>query len=484
MARPSRTASSTRALLTIWLVIAIGYITLIPVSNNVVLYSLLLSLGIIAGISIIRDGLTINSVLLVPATIWITFVAYGIAVAILRGAESWPRTLVFLLLWPVFYFVLVVGFKRFLVKIIFYVGAFITLAISILFLLTGLAALGHTPFDSLPVWITAPIGLRYVTDDTGAVALTAHSLPPLMWWGAMWIASLAVSKRDLYLPPLWIRLLAGSFAIAASVVAWRRAIVIVLVLVPLVMLVIWLLLRVKNGTSLPRARTRFRPVVFRVCACFVLAGALSIGVQTQLSSMVTNGVQSVGTVMGFDTSGLSTAELDASQKPALISEDDRLADKIRQNELASLTLPKSLPDAVFGHGIGASFNRQGVIRDMKPWQTELQYHGMYYWTGFIGLMFLIATLVTSVRAMRYAFRLSDSLRGVLFVSCIGGAATLIGNATNPYFQAPGHMWPVFFPFMIACVILASERSENAPVRQLSIRFGRNKRDAVMNGESP
>ena len=175
--------------------------------------------------------------------------------------------------------------------------------------------------------------------------------------------------------------------------------------------------------------------------------------------------------MGFDTSGLSTAELDASQKPALISEDDRLADKIRHNELASLTLPKSLTDAVFGHGIGASFDRGGLERPMKPWQTELQYHAMFYWTGLVGLILLASTFMACVRAIRQAYRLSDPLNGVLFVSCVGAAATLIGNATNPYLQAPGHMWPIFLPFMIASVILVAQPSKTILTRPFTVRLG-------------
>lgn len=448
-----------RTILSAWLLLAIGYIALIPVSNNFLLYPLLFSLGLIAGIGILRDGSQISPLFLAPAGLWLTFVAYGTLVAITRDAASWPRTLVFFLFWPVFYSVVVIGFKRNLVKVIFYIGAAITIFISVVFLLGGLVTLGHMPIDSLPSWIASPLGLRIVISNIGAIALTAHSLPPLMWWGAMWVAALALGENDRYLPPMYVRFLAGSFAIAASIVAWRRGIVIVMVLIPLIMLTTWLLLNVRN--------TRFPPknglgIVVRVIACYTLALALSVGVQSQAGPMFAAGAHSMGAVLGLDIS------FGSSQQSPFLSNDDQLGDKIRTVERGSLTKGTSAPDAVFGHGIGASFPRGGITRAIKPWQTELQYHGLYYWTGVIGMILLISTLAAALYTLRRAYKIPDGLRGVLYVSCTGAAATLIGNATNPYLQAPGHMWPVFFPFMIAGVIVASQKTDDFPGKRILI----------------
>ena len=446
-----------RMLLSTWLATVIGYIALIPVSNNFLLYPLLFSLGAIAGIGILREGAYISSLLLAPAGLWLTFVIYGTVVAMARDGVSSPRPLVFLLFWPVFYSVIVIGFKRRLVKVIFYIGAAVTILISVVFLLAGLLALGQAPIAELPSWITFPLGLHILIDSAGAVALTSYSVPPLMWWGATWVASLACGKDDAYLPPMNIRFLAGFLAIAASIVAWRRAIIIVLILVPLIMLGTWLLLNVKN-TEFP-TRNRCGLIVVRVFACYLVALTLSIGVQSQVGSMFMQSARSMGSVLGLNvTKGPTDATTDATTGG--ITRSDQMGDTIREGEAGALVKWTSAPDAVFGHGIGAYLPRGGIVRDVKPWQTELQYHGLYYWTGVIGISLLISTFGASLLAIRRAFRIPDGLRGSLYVSCVGAVATLIGNATNPYSQAPGHMWPIFFPFIIAGVILVSQKADN------------------------
>ena len=456
MADSSPAANWKRSLLLAWLTLAIGYIALIPVSKNLILYPLLLSLGAIAGIGMLQANARTNSLFLAPAGLWLSFVIYGAVVAIARNAESWPRTLVFLFVWPVFYFVIVMGFKRNLVRVVFSIGAVVTIFISVVFLLAGLIALGHLPADALPSWVTSPLGLQVTADSKGAIALTAHSLPPLMWWGAMWVASLACGKNDVYLPPVWIRFLSGSLAIAASIVAWRRGIVLIFVLVPLIMLTTWLLLSVRNqrvgNPALPKGKC-LAVIVVRLVACYVVALALSVGVQSQVGYTIAHGIGPLATTLGLKP----TVELAKKDIVATgIGRDNQLADKIREGERGSLTKWSSVPDAMFGHGIGASLPRGGIVRVVEPWKTELQYHALYYWTGIIGLLLLLSTLVASLRTIRRAFGIPDGLKVPLYVSGVGAVATLVGNATNPYLQAPGHMWPVFFPFMIASVIFASQ----------------------------
>ena len=455
---PSPVAKLMRGLLTAWLVVAVSYIALIPVSNNFVLYPLILSLAGIATLGIIGVRPSVNPLLLVPASIWFVFVSYGTTVALISDGESWPRILVFFLFWPVVYSLIVIGFKRHVVKIMFYSGAIVTVVISLTFLAGALIALGITPFESLPFWTTSPLGLRYVVGGSGAIALTAHSLPLLLWWGAMRVASLVCGRNDLFLPPMWLRFFAGALAIAAAVIAWRRGILLVLLLVPIIMLVIWLLPRVKDR---PEGRgPRLLVPLVRVIACFLSAGLISMGIQRQVTSMLGEGVRSVATVLGLESSaGLSQADLDGG-KPDLISDDDWIGDRIRASETRFLTDADSTIDVVFGHGIGASFDREGIDRSIRSWQTELQYQGLYYWTGLTGILLLLAIFIFPVRALRRAFRSVGFLRGSLFVSCIGAAAVLIGNATNPYMQASRHMWPVFFPFMIAGVILSTKRTSD------------------------
>jgi len=162
-------------------------------------------------------------------------------------------------------------------------------------------------------------------------------------------------------------------------------------------------------------------------------------------------------VVATGDSGISQDDFDDGET---LADDQALSDKIRQNEIRSLTRVDGPTDLFFGRGFGASIDRGPITREMRPWQTELQYLAMYYWTGVIGICLMALTGLLGLLALRKAFRLHDSLTGILVVSSVGALATLIGNASNPYIQAPGHMWPVFLPFMIAGVILG-DQSQNA-----------------------
>ncbi|WP_146072804.1 hypothetical protein [Cryobacterium sp. Y62] len=193
-----------------------------------------------------------------------------------------------------------------------------------------------------------------------------------------------------------------------------------------------------------------------------MAGSISMGRQSQVKSMLETGNGSVGTVLGIERpSKLSQADLE-SGTTYLISEGDQIADRnrIRASEIRFVTDADSMTDVLFGRGSGAAVDRDGIDSAMKLWQTELQDHGIYYWTGLAGLLLLRAPLFFSVRGLRRAFRSADSLRGRLFVSSIGASAFLIGDVTNPYRRAPEHMWPVFFPLMMAVVIFYSTRTQD------------------------
>jgi hypothetical protein len=115
-----------------------------------------------------------------------------------------------------------------------------------------------------------------------------------------------------------------------------------------------------------------------------------------------------------------------------------------------------------GRGFGAAIDRSGLQRDTEPWKTELQYHAIFYWTGLIGVLLALAVALTAFLAVRKAYRVDPTLRGALFAGSVGALCLLMANASNPYLQAPGHMWPLFLPLMIACVSL--RRSDGVSAR--------------------
>lgn len=444
----------------VWSAIAMAYVFLIPVGNNLLLYPLLLSFALLAGINILKRKLRPDKSFLLPAALWLVFLVLGIVTAVARDAESWQRTLVFFLVWPAVFSVIVIGFDRRVVRPLFLVGAWVTVFIGVLFLVDALVITGHLPF-SLPTWLTSPLLLRGVTDAHGMVSLSSSSLPPLIWWGAMWIASLFCASKDPYLPPVWLRTLAASIAIAGSVVSWRRAVVLILLISPVIAVVMLLALKVRNAkTESPRFSGR---AVLRVGVVAVIAVAVSFLGQPHFTSMLGGAVGASTTIVGGQKAVLPTKDLPSiNDKSLTISADDALADEIRKNESQNMLTPHSAADLIVGRGFGATIDRGGVIRDMKPWQTELQYHAIFYWTGIIGILLILAVFLTSLRVVRKAFRVDDPLRASLYVSSAGALAALAANATNPYLQAPGHMWPVFLPLMIASAILATRSRAEEP----------------------
>lgn len=99
-------------LLLTYLIIVTVYVIFIPVSNNFILYPMLLSLALLAGISIYKNRIKIPRELVLPAVIWLSFVAYAVVIAVVEDAAYWPRTLVFLLFWPAVFSLITLGFKN------------------------------------------------------------------------------------------------------------------------------------------------------------------------------------------------------------------------------------------------------------------------------------------------------------------------------------------------------------------------------------
>lgn len=114
--------------------------------------------------------------------------------------------------------------------------------------------------------------------------------------------------------------------------------------------------------------------------------------------------------------------------------------------------PATITDFFWGRGFGAAIDRKGLTTDVvKVWQTELQYHAIFYWTGLVGVLLLLVVLWRYLMLLRSAESRSagGASSDALFIALVGSLTALVMNATNPYLQAPGHMWVVFFPIMIA-----------------------------------
>ncbi|WP_431245437.1 hypothetical protein [Leifsonia xyli] len=254
----------------------------------------------------------------------------------------------------------------------------------------------------------------------------------------------------------------GLLAITGAVVSWRRAIVLILVVSPIIAILALVALRVRNAHS---TNPGFSGRAFlRLGIAAIIAIVLSFAAQPHFASMFGSAVGASGKIVEGQKAELPTKDLSTVDGHKLsVSADDALADEIRKNESQNLLAPSSAADWIVGKGFGATIDRGHVIRDMKPWQTELQYHAIFYWTGILGVLLMLATFVAGFLALRKAFRFDQGMRAPLYVSTVGALAALAANATNPYLQAPGHMWPVFLPLMIASAIFVSHAREREPL---------------------
>lgn len=110
---------------------------------------------------------------------------------------------------------------------------------------------------------------------------------------------------------------------------------------------------------------------------------------------------------------------------------------------------------LFGAGFGAVID--GYARSVeRPWNFELQYHLLLFQTGIVGVV-LYASLWT--RAAREWFRAALPADSLFWPSMWSFGAIVIANASNPYLQAPGHMWALYLP---AIVVSAHKRAGSNP----------------------
>lgn len=468
-----------------WSLLVCGYVFLIPVSHNAILISLSATLGVIAVSWFIRRRAHINSALLVPAAIWIVFVLYSSVTAGLFGAASWPRVMVFMFVLPIFYFLLVSVFRRSFIRPLFYLGVGVSILIGAALVSQSAVTMGKLTFLTLPKEIYDFIDLEFAVDPSGPLRFSSSVLTPVLWWGAIWMASIFVDSRDAYLPPMAYRAAATVLCLTAAVLSLRRGIIVVLVLTPVTIAATALALYAKNCAE-RTVRFGARRVLI-LAGTFLSAATIVLAVQPNSYQIAGASVQSIVDVLGYshvdpadptpvasssenDGDNVVTPVLAPSGAPLQASgsnlEIKGTYDTVRQNEARILLSPGNVRNAIFGRGLGATIERgsdaRGDLKD-RPWQSELSYLLLFYWSGLIGVALCATVAITGFRALRLALGLAGDLNGALFVATVGAAALLLANGANPYMQAMGHLWPLFFPFMIANAILRPDRITIAPV---------------------
>jgi hypothetical protein len=113
-----------------------------------------------------------------------------------------------------------------------------------------------------------------------------------------------------------------------------------------------------------------------------------------------------------------------------------------------------------GAGLGAGL-ADLVRNDERPWEYELQYVLLLYQIGLVGIVAYGAG-VAWIYYQAIKMARSGSALGVHIVPVlVGTTAVLIANATNPYLQTFGHLWTLFLPIAMINSSLVFERSKHA-----------------------
>jgi hypothetical protein len=274
-----------------------------------------------------------------------------------------------------------------------------------------------------------------------ATAIRFYGLSTLAASGPMWLTSLFVGK-DSMLPGTRLRIAAAAAGVAGAVVGGRRAIVLTLLIIPVIA---WI---VKRSTRPKRtAPRRLRPAFVLLCLWAVVAGAI-FSPQIASAPIVSNTVDST---VAFFTGTSDSEETDQS---------------IRNEQVDQLVGAWS-ESPLLGNGLGATIN--GYQRsDTQPWQFEAQYPALLMQTGMFGALMVLVMAGFVWAAVRNAAAARPDLVPSMVVTLCGGVAMLIANATNPYLQAPAHMWAIFLPLAVINYMIREPEPLEVPAGQLEL----------------
>ncbi|MGY2083158.1 hypothetical protein [Blastococcus sp. SYSU DS0539] len=404
----------------------LGYVLARPVSTNVVLVPVLAALGALSAGTIVLARRRLAPPLVPVVLVTFTFALVGL----LAGPTNPGFTggfLVFVAA-PLLWWMAATAVDERTVQAVFTTLAVVTVIIGGTISLYAAGSTGAVP-QLVPSWLLDQYGAGFGgAGDYTEVRL--YGLSTLVAAGPLWIASLFVGQ-DRLLPPNWLRLVAALAATAGTLAGGRRALALVLVLAPLIG---WLLRMALQGRR-PAEGTTVRGRI-------LLAGAAAVVVGGFMPGLFSGGV--IGAAWRSVTSYVTGAVF-----PDASAADDRL-----RAYQADRLLEEWSEKPLFGHGFGAVID--GFARDpVEPWRWELQYHGLLFQTGVVGMSIVLVGAFLTLWVVVRAARARPDLVPSLVVACTGAAGMLIGNATNPYLQAPGHVWSIFLPVAVANIALLS-----------------------------
>lgn len=421
----SGAANFTDRLVPIGTAIGFGWIFFSPVSHNYLLYPLFGAIGLVAFITIMRRNPTIDMHLWVIAFLTGALALYGMIRG--NGNPGLVFTIAIFVAAPALYLLCAAAASLRLLRLVVIAAVVSTLAVSGL-LLVFVAGEANLIPQMVPGWLEEFTGLKATFRD-GSSQARSWGLSSLAALGPIWVGSLFV-RRDAVLPHWMVRLVCGIAALAAAVVSSRTAVVLVIGLAPVIALALVLLLRHRDPYRRVGRKSQLLWAGGSIVAVIVLLLSWP-----RLSSWgpVANVVDSIASFFG------------------VVSANGEANQDIRSDQAWHLVRAWQA-DPILGSGFGA-IPLDYARTSERPWVLELQYHLLLFNVGLVGITICLVIIVTGLLFLRQASARRPDLVPTLVVAGTGAMAMLIANATNPYLQAPGHQWAVFFPLAVAAVML-------------------------------
>lgn len=403
--------------------VVLAYLMLRPVSNGSILYPLLAVLAVASTLALVfgrrRASPEVMGVLagtLLAGIYGMTIGAYNPGV--------WQHSLVWLVA-PLIYGVWVLAADERMLRSVMTTAAWATIALSFLIVAYVAAQLGGPSL--VPGWLIQETGAGFDLEEQGATAIRLYGLSTLIAAAPMWITAAFVPNHPL-LPRRSVRVIAAVLATTAALLGGRNAIVLVVVAVPLIVLLI---------RAMGRRSGKIHP------AAFLTGVAILAMLPFVLPAILGNAA--------IQRAWLNITEFFSGSGGQVV-----------RTEQVDQLIGAWAESPIFGHGLGATI--PGYFRSAeRPWNFELQYHVLLFQFGIVGCLLVVAVVVVALIAIRNGLRARPDLTPVMIVALAAAGGMLIGNATNPYLQAPGHGWAIWLPLMVANVaILNRQRDEDAP----------------------
>lgn len=395
---------------TVVMALCLGYMIFRPVSNNFILYPALALLGIISVSRLVNRATGLGRRLAPTAVLGGLAVALGLVVGV--GNPGWWHAFIPWLAGPLVFWAWTVSMDTRALRAMVTTSAWATVGLSAFIVLYVGSQQGYLP-SVIPAGLLEETGAGF--DGTGpATAIRLYGLSSLAAVAPMWVASLFVTRHPL-LPSISVRVVAASLAVAAAMLGGRRVIILIALATPLVVWALKLLMRERETRTVIPVGPVIAGVLSVPVAIVVLPSLLA-------SAPVQRAWAAVEAFFSDDVSVIGTG--------ARTQQIEHLAEATAGSPF-------------FGHGFGAVLD-SGFFRNAeRPWEFEMQYSLILFQIGLIGAAFLVLAFVFALVAARVAALNRPDMVPVLLVTAAGAVGMLAANATNPYLQAPGHLWPVF-----------------------------------------